>query len=174
MVKPIRTFTGPKARKYLADLLASGPGVSAEAAQRVTAALEKEVVAVKVRPAKAAPPANAPLLPFAELPETHASEEQEPDTAPDGGPSAIHDNSTTQSPPPFDPYVFSLVVVLTKEGTEGLLGKLSEVDRADDLKAMAKAQHIALPLGLNTLADIRAAIVAGTERRIADRRAAAS
>lgn len=174
MVKPIRTFTGPKARRYLADLLASGPGVSPEAVQRVAAALEKEVVAVKVRPPKPAASANAPMLPFKDLPQSPPADEPESSATTEAEPSADTETAIAAPEPAFDPYVFSLVVVLTKEGADGLLGKLSEIGSAEDLKAMAKAQHIALPSGLKSPADIRAAILTGTERRIADRRAAAS
>lgn len=175
MARPIRTLTGPKARKYLSGLLTSDPGVPPEAAERVTAALEKEVVAVKVRPVKAAAP-PAPLLPFKDLPQTAPAQgpaeadESEISEGPDAAEAAERDETA----PVFDPFAFSLVVVLTKQGEKGLREKLNGIASAANLKALAKAQHVSLPGNPSKTADIRAAIVAGTERRIADRKAAAS
>ncbi|MGQ0673907.1 MAG: hypothetical protein ACT4N2_13670 [Hyphomicrobium sp.] len=181
MGRTIRTFTGAKARKYLGDLLAGGPGVSAEAADRIAAALEKEVVAIKVRPARASAAAGTPLLPFVDLPTLDvpaspatpdvdsddvavAGAETEPEVA--SAPAAIDT--------PFDPFAFSLVVVRTREGADGLRAKLSSIDSAGHLRALAKAQHVNVPAELASADDIRTAIIVATERRIADRKAAAS
>lgn len=74
----------------------------------------------------------------------------------------------------FDPYAFSVVVVLTKSGKDGLMKRLATIDRPEHLKKLADAQHLALDGSLSTLADLRAAIVKAAEIRIANRRAAAS
>jgi len=192
MAKSIRTLSGPKARKYLTDLVSGAPGVPAEAIDQVAAAIEQEVVVVKVRAAaKAAvakPAKPHPMLPFARediaerpMPDVEAKSE----TA-DGGHDEAGDEadeiietasgSPAAAPAPvkaFDPYAFSLVVVLTKEGPDALRDRLAEIAEAD-LKALAKAQHVSLAAGLGSAAELREAIVSGTERRIADRRAAAS
>ena len=47
-------------------------------------------------------------------------------------------------------------------------------DEADQLRALARAQHVAIDASVSALAELRAAIIAGTAQRIADRRAAAS
>lgn len=74
----------------------------------------------------------------------------------------------------FDPYAFSAVVVLTKTGKDGLLKRLAAIDRAEHLRKLADAQHLAVDAALSSVTDLRAAIVEAAERRIANRRAAAS
>ena len=74
----------------------------------------------------------------------------------------------------FDPFAFSVVVVITKEGRDGLARKLQSVASAADLKSLAKAQHVALPEGDLSADELRAAIVEGALQRIANRKAAAS
>lgn len=180
MSRSVRTLSGAKARRYFTDLLAAGPGVSEDAARRFAASLESEVLLVKVRPPRRAPAEPAPLLPFDSLPtsEPARAPDAEPplgtvdsDDAPEAGVAAGEGSGEGA---PFDPYAFSLVVVLTKDGAAGLMARLAEIDSAESLRSLAKAQHVSLPATLAGIADIRAAIVAGTERRIADRRAAAS
>ncbi len=78
------------------------------------------------------------------------------------------------SQPLFDPFAFSTVVVLTKGGAAALLEKLNTIASPDDLRELARAQHIAIPAGADTAGALRAAIIDGTSRRIADRKAAAS
>ncbi len=90
--------------------------------------------------------------------------------------ATIDAQETAASPGPiaFDPYAFSAVVVLTKTGKDGLLKRLAAIDRAEHLKKLADAQHLAVDASLSSIADLRAAIVKAAEQRIANRRAAAS
>jgi hypothetical protein len=74
----------------------------------------------------------------------------------------------------FDPFAFSAVAVFTKKGKPALAAELARIATADHLKAFAAAQHLAVDATLAAPADLRAAIVAAVERRIADRKAAAS
>jgi hypothetical protein len=74
----------------------------------------------------------------------------------------------------FDPFAFSVVVVLTKTGKDGLMKRLAAIDRAENLKKLAEAQHLAVDPALSALPELRAAIVKAAETRIANRRAAAS
>lgn len=78
------------------------------------------------------------------------------------------------APPAFDPYAFSAMVVLAKTGKDGLAKRLADIKNAADLKALAEAQHLAVSATLKRPEDLRKAIVAATEQRIADRKAAAS
>jgi hypothetical protein len=75
---------------------------------------------------------------------------------------------------PFDPYAFSAIVVLAKTGKDGLMKRLAEIKSAEHLKAFAEAQHLAVNPSVKKLDDLRRAIVAATEQRLADRKAAAS
>jgi hypothetical protein len=79
---------------------------------------------------------------------------------------------------PFDPYAFAVEAMLIKHGREALAARLADIAAPGDLRALAKAQRINLDASVsgNTAASpeaLRAAIIAGAERRIADRRAAA-
>jgi len=87
----------------------------------------------------------------------------------------------SQSPPErraeaeaFNPYLFSVIVVLAKYGRDGLLKRLQEIKSADDLRAFAEAQHVPVEATLKRAEDIRKAIVAAAVQRLADRKAAAS
>jgi hypothetical protein len=82
--------------------------------------------------------------------------------------------AATTSPPDFDPYAFSAMVVLAKTGKDGLLKRLAEIKTAEHLKAFADAQHLAVGPHLKKPDELRKAIVLATEQRIADRKAAAS
>ena len=79
-----------------------------------------------------------------------------------------------QDAPAFNPYLFSVVVVLAKTGRDGLLKRLADIKSADNLRALAEAQHLAVPSNLKKTDDLRKAIVSATEQRLADRKAAAS
>lgn len=75
---------------------------------------------------------------------------------------------------PFDPYAFSAMVVLAKQGREGLAKRLAEIRSADHLRKLAEAQHLGIDKQVTKLDELRKAILAGTEQRLADRKAAAS
>jgi hypothetical protein len=81
---------------------------------------------------------------------------------------------TSQTRPPFNPYAFSAMVTLARSGRDGLMKKLAEIRTADELKTFADAQHLAIDRGLKKSDELRRAIVAATEQRLADRKAAAS
>lgn len=74
----------------------------------------------------------------------------------------------------FNPYLFSALVALAKHGRDGLMQRLKDIKSAENLRAFAEAQHVPVDASLKRTDDIRKAIVAGVERRLADRKAAAS
>jgi hypothetical protein len=88
--------------------------------------------------------------------------------------SAAPDAPHAVTAPPFDPYAFSAIVVLAKTGKDGLMKRLLEIKSAEHLRAFADAQHLAVNASVKRLDDLRRAIVAATEQRLADRKAAAS
>lgn len=147
MAKSTRTLSGQSQRKYFRDLLRSDPGVTPEAATRLTEACAAEIAQIRVRlplavrrPLRPADPAPVPAEP----------------------------------PPAFDPHAFSLIVLLRKDGKDALLAKLGAISQVDQLRAIAKAQHVALDPALDDHAAICQAIIAGTEQRVSHRQAAAS
>jgi hypothetical protein len=148
MAKHTKASSGAGKRKYFRDALRADPGVSPEAAERLTDKFDAELTHLRVR--KNTGTANASA-------ETFDEAEHEADAV-----------------PAFDPHAFSLIVVMTKQGAAGLDAKLKAIDNAEHLRALARAQHVAIDGTVSALPDLRAAIIAGTAQRIADRRAAAS
>ena len=105
----------------------------------------------------------------AELYEIAGREIVAPAAAPQQSPPA-----EPEPEPAFDPFTFSAVVVLSRQGKSGLLKRLSAIDDIAHLKQLAEAQHIAFDRSLTDSEALREAILKGAEQRIADRRAAAS
>jgi hypothetical protein len=96
-------------------------------------------------------------------------------------PLSAHDASNSSSKvsaeavkPAFDPYAFSVLAALMKTGRDGLTKKLADIGSVEHLKALAEAQHLAIDPKIKKLDDLRKAIIAATEQRLADRKAAAS
>lgn len=82
------------------------------------------------------------------------------------------------TPGAFDPYAFGLVPLFQTEGADAVRTKLDAVASVEQLRALARAQKIGLPVDIRRgdvdAPTVRDAIVRGVEKRIADRRAAAS
>lgn len=76
--------------------------------------------------------------------------------------------------PAFDPFAFSVIATLKRSGRAALLDRLAGIDDPEHLLRLASAQHLAIAPADDTPDALRAAIVAGAEARLADRRAAAS
>jgi hypothetical protein len=95
-------------------------------------------------------------------------EEQKP------SPRARGKSPSAPADTPFDPYAFSLMVVLAKTGKDGLAKRLAEIKSAENLRTLAEAQHLAVNTALKRPEELRKAIIAATVQRLADRKAAAS
>jgi hypothetical protein len=160
MPKATKALSGAAAQKYMRDLLKADPGVSADATERLVETCGSEIAQLRVRlpiPVRQKTQASAPVTqPIAAVAPTTAAAKP----------------VAAKSAAAFDPFAFSVVVVLTKQGPDGLLSKLGSIEDPADLKAIAKAQHIALPASAQSAAELRTAIVTGTAARIADRQAA--
>jgi len=140
---------GKNLRTFLRGLLADEAGVDAALADRLAARCAKQIDEVRIR-------------------DTGPQKVRRPNG------KAHVNGAKPASVPPFDPYAFSAVVVLSKMGHEALLARLGTIRSAKNLRLLAEAQHIAIDPELTRLAELRLAIVRGAEQRIADRRAAAS
>lgn len=81
--------------------------------------------------------------------------------------------SATPAPDAFNAYAFSTIVVLVKFGRDALAKRLAEITSIEHLRAIADAQHLAVDARLKKADDLRKAIITATERRLADRKAAA-
>ena len=89
-------------------------------------------------------------------------------------PAAEPPSAPAEQDKPFDPYAFSAMVVLAKQGKDALAKRLGEIKSVEHLKQMADAQHLGINRSLSKIEDVRKAVLAATEQRLADRRAAAS
>ena len=158
MGKATRSLSGASQKKYFRELFHSADGVSAESAGVLGDICEREISQVRVR-----------------LPIPERGRKSRAATTKAADPVAAAASAASDSTPPgFDPFAFSVVVVVTKEGREGLARKLEAIASADDLRHLAKAQHVALPDGSLTIDGLRAAIIEGALQRVANRKAAAS
>ena len=188
MPKATRPLTGRARDKYFRELFATEPELSPAGAQRLARACAREITQVHVRdplperpvvarqaaqkPASRRPPAAPPPVAPVTLEVPKIAKENAPTgVAPSEAPVAAK-----PEPPPstFDPYAFSLTVLLKRSGRKALLARLEAIHSAGDLRRLAEAQHVAVPADISDLAQLRAAIIDGTAQRIADRRAAAS
>lgn len=155
MSKKTKTLSGVSARKYFSGLIAEGRQAG-NADGHMLETLTREVAQLRVR------------LPLPDRGEVVAPKKMDRAKL-KPVPAALEAEA-----PAFDPFAFSVVVALTKEGPEGLSRRLQKIDSAAHLLELARAQHIAVPIEAKTVDALRAALVEGTEKRIAGRRAAAS
>ena len=159
MAKNTRPLSGPAQRKFFRELFRADAGVSADAAERLTEICGKELAQIRVRlPLAVRRPGTRVAAAAVAVPPVVA--------APAAAPPAREAT--------FDPHAFSLIVIFRKGGKDALAAKLGEVADLDHLRAIAKAQHVALDGAPADRAEVLAAIIEGTERRIAHRQAAAS
>ena len=156
MAKNTRPLSGQSQKKYFRELFRSDPGVSPEAAQRLTDLCTAEIAQIRIR------------LPLAVRRPLKSAEGAKP------APAEPDISAASSVTPPFDPHAFSLIVELRQSGKDGLATKLATVLSDDQLRLIAKSQHVALEAGVSERPALIAAIIAGTERRLAHRQAAAS
>jgi hypothetical protein len=162
MAKATKSLSGASQTKYFRDLFGAEPGLSEASADHLLAVTEREIAHVRVRlpvPKRAKSTVAGDVPPAAAQFKDRAATDPVPGSPANAG---------------FDPFAFSVIVILSKDGREGLEARLADIARPEDLLTLAKAQHIGLPEGLNDAAVIRRAIVTGAERRLANRKAAAS
>lgn len=194
MTKRTRVLSGEAARKYFRALFQADCELSAETANRLADTCIREISELRVRtprPVFSVPTATAarapaavphnPTAASAPAPKAQAAADTIAATSvavPDELPKQP---LTPPQPQAFDPHAFSLIVTLRREGREALLAKLRAVGDTARLVEIAKAQHVGIPAlkgdGASVLEDWDAlclAILAGTERRLAHREAAAS
>jgi hypothetical protein len=164
MAKPELIWPGERMRAFFRAVLAGEATLDEATRERLVAALSRPVNRMLVwhnpadEPTAATEPvaeevAAAPLAEIAPWPD--AASADEPEAA-------------------FDPYAFSAVAVFTQGGRDALMERLAAIDPPRHLRALALAQHLAVPDAVVEPGELREAIVKGTEQRIADRRAAAS
>lgn len=153
MSKGKQLWPGEEMQAFFRAHIQRETSLDAEAAERLAAALTKAInrmlvwkVPASVVETATTGPASAPIV----------AQER-------------HDRAEN-----FNPYLFSALVTLAKHGRDGLMTRLKDIKSAEHLRAFAEAQHVPVDAAIKRTDEIRKAIVAGVERRLADRKAAAS
>ena len=174
MSKGVQLWPGDRMRAFYRRHLAAETSLDARAVERLVEALTKATNRMLIwemppEPAGAAQEASANL-------KTGKAAKSKPAVPAKDAKAA--DAKASQVPakpePSFDPYAFSAMVILAKQGREGLAKRLAEIKSVDHLKKLADAQHRGFDRSLTKIDDIRKALLAAAEQRLADRRAAAS
>lgn len=178
-----RKLSGPGMEHLFRRVLAEG-GLDTAAAERLARRLALVLSSVRARriplreltrQCRVGTPEPATMA--AETATSRAADDTPPASSP-VLPPVMPEPALVEAPARFDPYQFGLVPVFQREGRDGLLAKLAGVQTVEHLRAMARAQQIVLPAELRApeaSADaVRAGIATAVEKRIADRRAAAS
>lgn len=192
MARKTKALSGEGARRYFRALFAAELPRDPGSADRLAATCVREIAELRVRMplvarrlsgATAAEPKPDPS-PAESVTQTVAG----PAPVALDTPVAADPVSTADAPPadsvaaatsaaePFDPHAFSLVVAYRREGRDGLMARLAAIGDATRLRQIARAQHVSLGSAGDeaTIDSLCREIVAGTERRIAHREAAAS
>ena len=146
-------LVGKRKSAYLADIVRADAALDSSLGERLIGRLDSAIRSLRATKTQRAGVRGGP-----------ASWEIEPDAAPPAK--------------SFDPYAFNAILVLKRQGREGLAGKLSEIGEVTQLRQIAEAQMIGLDQDMRSgpvdVEDLRAAVLKGVERLVANRRAAAS
>jgi hypothetical protein len=167
MARTKRFLNGAAKDAFLRQVLAAEPGLDEETRERLALALQSSIALVSLRHH------GAPDSVRADVPvETRngaTAHESEALDATGSGPGA-----TATEREPFDPYSPNVIVVFRTLGRDAALAELHAIEDVECLRLLAREQRLGIASDLANAADIRHAIVAAAERRVANRRAAAS
>jgi hypothetical protein len=155
-------------RAFFRSVFVAEPGVDAALADRLAEACAKRINRMLVWDATGAdsPPET-----------TSAAGPAAPAPPPAGMDGSDRDAGLTPAAPPkpsFDPFAFSVVVVLKRKGRAALAEALKAITSSSDLRKLADAQHLGVDPAIKDAKSLREAIIKGAEQRMADRKAAAS
>lgn len=164
MAGSAQLWPGPRMRAFFRAIFAAEKGVDAALAERLADAATRRINRMLVWDATGADPSPQPAMAAAPSPVSH---------------QAVHKTVTEAavpegSEPAFDPFEFSVVVMLKRQGRAALRKRLDAIGSADNLRRIADAQHLGVDKAVKSADKLRDAIVSGAEQRLADRRAAAS
>ena len=159
MARTTKPMSGAGQKKFFRDLFRADGEVPAAAVERLADRCEAQIAEIRVRHT---------AMPI----RTNVAQKSAPlATAPHPAPPA---QAGAEPQPAFDPFAFSVVALLAKKGKPALAARLAEIADPGELMAIAAAQHLGVDVTLLDIATLRDAIITGAERRIAERRAAAS
>lgn len=181
MARTTKQLSGAGKDKFLRGLIASETGISSGAAEALGDKMCEAIADVRVRrdtwEQSRHARTNGSVAPAVAKVDPAAATRASPSATSEAvsSPAIAAPPQSAQSPAsPFDPFAFSALAVLTKKGRTALAELFGAIDSIDDLHAIAAAQHLTVDAGLRDLPPLREALVAATEARLAERRAAAS
>jgi hypothetical protein len=161
MQKKTRALSGASQDAYFRRVFKAYPNLSADERERLVRRLRQEIAQLRLR-------RNA--RDEAGSPETTTPAETKP--APVLAVPAV--SVSTQASTPFDPFSPNVIVVVRTSGRDAAMAALTAIDSLDDLRLLAREQRLAVAGDPTSATDLRTAIIAAAERRIANRMAAAS
>jgi hypothetical protein len=181
MPRKTRALSGAAQDAYFRRVLKTCAALPAEEREQLVRRLRQEIAQLRLRVVRTAEPADVshatPMPPSSEpvadqTVSPHQAETPLPTWANlDFGPPAP---PAYDAAPAFDPYSPNVIVVLRKGGREAALRALDAIESLDNLRLLAREQRLSVSADLSSAAELRAAIVAAAERRVANRLAAAS
>ena len=161
MQKKTRALSGASQDAYFRRVFKAYPNLSADEREHLVRRLRQEIAQLRLRRS---------ARDEAEKPAAEATAAPEPAKT-----STIPAASTpAQASRPFDPFSPNVIVVVRTSGRDAALAALTAIDSPDDLRVLAREQRLAVAGDPLSAIDLRMAIVAAAERRIANRMAAAS
>lgn len=159
MSKTTRTLSGAAKNSFLKGVVKSALGEDHQARERLMAELTAAIASLRVRvEAERGRKTKAAGQRAQPQPATARTPEQSPVEA---APAE-----------PFDPYSPNVIVVIRTRGRDAALAALASITTEQNLRLLAREQQLGLPKDPMSLPEIRDAIVAAGERRIANRLAA--
>lgn len=175
MARTTKQLSGGGKDKFLRGIVAAEPAIDGDAAKRIADTLSDAITEVRVR--REVWEATSKPLPGEKglrAAKAKAAAARAPSVAAEPEPTAKTQPALAPVPTAaFDPFAFSAVALLTRKGKPALAAELAKISSAADLKALAAAQHLAIDMTVDDPSALRDAIATATERRIAERRAAA-
>jgi hypothetical protein len=166
MQKKTRALSGASQDAYFRRVFKAYPNLSADERERLVRRLRQEIAQLRLR--RSARDEAEALADDTRTPESAAA--PEPAKAPTVPAASI----PAQASAPFDPFSPNIIVVVRTSGRDAALAALTSIDSPDHLRLLAREQRLAMAGDPTSATDLRMAIVAAAERRIANRMAAAT
>ena len=173
MAKRSKALSGAAKDAYIRRVLAGEAGLDDDARARLTARLQGDIALVSLKVSRPPPRPRTVIVATEDTPtrEAVSTAGSEVTIEPAG---TLRDGRAAETPDTFDPYSPNVIVVIRTRGRDAVLEALDSIEDAASLRLLAREQQLGIASDLDSAADIRLAIVAAAERRIANRRAAAS
>ena len=175
MTKGVQLWPGDSMRAFYRRHIARETALDAAGTERLVEALTKATNRMLVwqMPGEAEPESQAAPAPAAAA---KSADKKSAEAKPAKADAATQPAAAApvETEKPFDPYAFSAMSVLVKQGKDALAKRLADIKSVEHLKQLADAQHLGINRSLSKIEDVRKAVLTATEQRLADRRAAAS